>query len=103
ISPLQVTKSVTRRETTQRASRAPPLLSSLRECVPMTDAAYEAAVKETFETKPLLPVLMIDDEVPTCADLANGENEANRKKFAQKSRAVALYEAFSKRHMICDV
>ena len=69
----------------------------------MADAAYEAAVKETFETKPLRTVLMIDDEFPTFADLAHGEIEASRRQFAQKDRAVALYEAFQKRHMICDV
>ena len=69
----------------------------------MADAAYESAVKETFETKPLRTVLMIDDEFPTFADLAHGENDTNKKKFMQKGRAVALYEAFQKRHMICDV
>lgn len=69
----------------------------------MADAAYEAAVKETFETKPLRTVLMIDDEFPTFSDLARGESENNRKRFAQKDRAVALYDSFQKRHMICDV
>jgi hypothetical protein len=69
----------------------------------MVDAAYVAAVKETFETKPLRTVLMIDDEFPTLADLAEGETDLNRKKFAQKDRAVALYEAFRKNHMICDI
>ena len=38
----------------------------------MADVAYQAAVKETFETKPLRTVLMIDDEFPTFADLAHG-------------------------------
>jgi hypothetical protein len=69
----------------------------------MADAAYEAVVKETFETKPLRTVLMIDDEFPTFSDLARGETEQTKKRFAQKDRAVALYDAFQKRHMICDV
>ncbi|HXH42884.1 MAG TPA: response regulator receiver domain [Bradyrhizobium sp.] len=69
----------------------------------MADAAYEAVVKETFETKPLRTVLMIDDEFPSFSDLADGENEANEKRFRQKDRAVTLYRAFQKRHMICDV
>lgn len=69
----------------------------------MVDAAYEAVVKETFETKPLRTVLMIDDEFPTFSDLARGETEQTKKRFAQKDRAVALYDAFQKRHMICDV
>lgn len=69
----------------------------------MTDGAYQAAVKETFETKPLRTVLMIDDEFPTFADLAVGENDTNSKRFKQKPRAVALYEGFRARQMICDV
>jgi Response receiver domain len=69
----------------------------------MADAGYEAVVKETFETKPLRTVLMIDDEFPTFSDLALGETEQTKKRFAQKDRAVALYNAFQKRHMICDV
>jgi len=69
----------------------------------MADAAYESAVKNTFETKPLRTVLMIDDEFPTFADLARGETEETSKRFVQKERAVALYEAFQKSHMICDV
>lgn len=69
----------------------------------MADAAYEAVVKETFETKPLRTVLMIDDEFPTFADLARGESDENRKRFRQKDRAVALYESFQRLHMICDV
>jgi len=69
----------------------------------MTDAAYRDVVKETFETKPLRTVLMIDDEFPTFSDLAEGETEANKKRFKQKDRAVALYRSFQKRHMICDV
>ncbi|MGR9272898.1 response regulator receiver domain (plasmid) [Rhizobium leguminosarum] len=67
----------------------------------MPDAAYEAAVKETFETKPLRAVLMIDDEFPTFGDLARGRDET--KKFKQADRALALYEGFRKRDMICDV
>src|ERR1700735_4796242 len=69
----------------------------------MADAAYEAVVKETFETKPLRTVLMIDDEFPTFADLARGETPDTTKRFSQKDRAVALYEAFQRGHMICDV
>jgi len=69
----------------------------------MADAAYEAVVKETFETKPIRTVLMIDDEFPTFADLARGESDENRKRFRQKDRAVALYEAFQRLHLICDV
>ncbi|SCB50393.1 response regulator receiver domain [Rhizobium multihospitium] len=67
----------------------------------MPDAAYEAAVKETFETKPLRAVLMIDDEFPTFGDLARGKDDT--KKFKQADRALALYEGFRKRDMICDV
>ena len=69
----------------------------------MADAAYEAAVKNTFETKPLRTVLLIDDEFPTFADLVRGETDATKKKFAQKDRAFGLYEGFRKRRMICDV
>lgn len=69
----------------------------------MADAAYEAVVKETFETKPLRTVLMIDDEFPTFSDLAQGETPENEKRFRQKDRALALYRSFQKRHMICDV
>jgi hypothetical protein len=69
----------------------------------MADAAYEAVVRETFETKPIRTVLMIDDEFPTFADLARGEGDENRKRFRQKDRAVALYEAFQRLHLICDV
>lgn len=67
----------------------------------MADGAYEAAVKETFETKPLRTVLMIDDEFPTFSDLAAGTTD--EKKFREKDRAVALYEGFRTRQMICDV
>lgn len=66
----------------------------------MADTTYEAAVKETFETKPLRTVLMIDDEFPTFADLARG---GEGKHFNQKERALALYEGFRLRQMICDV
>ncbi len=70
----------------------------------MADPAYEAVVKTTFETKPLRTVLMIDDEFPKYSDLAAEETGAEAKRFRDKDRAVALYEAFSeKRHMICDV
>ena len=69
----------------------------------MADAAYEKAVETTFETKPLRTVLLIDDEFPTFSDLSRGETEENRKKFAQKDRALGLYEGFRNRHMICDV
>ncbi|MHB8268061.1 response regulator receiver domain [Bradyrhizobium sp.] len=69
----------------------------------MADDAYEAVVKDTFETKPLRTVLMIDDEFPTFADLAHGETKETEKRFRQKARAVALYGSFQKRHMICDV
>ena len=69
----------------------------------MADAEYEAAVKTTFETKPLRTVLLIDDEFPTFADLAHGETPENRKKFAQKDLALGLYEGFRDRQMICDV
>jgi hypothetical protein len=66
----------------------------------MADELYEAAVKETFETKPLRTVLMIDDEFPSFADLARGEGE---RQFPQKDLALALYEGFRARHMVCDV
>lgn len=69
----------------------------------MSDVAYQDVIKETFETKPLRTVLMIDDEFPTYADLAEGETEKNKKRFKQKDRAISLYRAFQKRHMICDV
>lgn len=68
----------------------------------MVDDAYKEAVRETFETKPLKTVLLIDDEFPTFSDLARGKTEDNKKKFAQKDRALNLYEGFNKRHMICD-
>ena len=69
----------------------------------MADAAYEGVVNDTFEKKPLRTVLMIDDEFPTFSDLARGKTEETKKRFEQQDRAVALYEAFQKRHMICDV
>ena len=65
----------------------------------MANADYEFAVKETFENKPLRTVLMIDDEFPTFADLAAGENEGNKKRFRQKDRALKLYQSFRKRRM----
>ena len=68
----------------------------------MADAAYEAAVKTTFETKPLRTVLLVDDEFPTFSDLVRGERPGDRN-FAQKDRAFGLYEGFRKRRMICDV
>ena len=68
----------------------------------MVDIAYAEAVKETFETKPLKTVLLIDDEFPTFSDLARGKTEDNENKFAQKDRALNLYEGFHKRRMICD-
>ena len=69
----------------------------------MASAAYEKAVKETFEAKPLRTVLLIDDEFPTFADLAAGETDQNRSRFRQKNRAVNLYCGFRSRDMICDV
>jgi len=69
----------------------------------MADAAYEAAVKETFETKPLRTVLMIDDEFPSFTDLATGETKENAQRFRQKPLAEALYRGFKKCHMICDI
>jgi hypothetical protein len=69
----------------------------------MADPAYEAVVRETFETKPLRTVLMIDDEFPTFSDLATGETDENRRRFRQKPLATALYEGFKKCHMICDI
>lgn len=67
----------------------------------MAEGAYAAAVRETFEVKPLRTVLMIDDEFPTFADLAN--TEEGKKVFAQTDRALALYKGFKSRHMVCDV
>ncbi|WAC28786.1 response regulator receiver domain [Ancylobacter sp. SL191] len=67
----------------------------------MADGAYAAAVKETFETKPLRTVLMIDDEFPSLADMIKGEDGTS--KFKQKDRALTLYEGFRARHMICDI
>ena len=69
----------------------------------MANTAYEKAVKETFEAKPLRTVLLIDDEFPTFADLAVGEIDRNGRKFRQKDRAVDLYRGFRARDMICDV
>jgi hypothetical protein len=69
----------------------------------MPDPAYEAAVKATFETKPLRTVLMIDDEFPNLSDLAAGATDATAKRFRQKDLAVALYDAFRKNDMLCDV
>ena len=68
----------------------------------MADAAYEAAVKKAFVTNPLRSVLLIDDEFPTFSDLACGETKENKKKFAQKDRALGLYQGFRSRQMICD-
>lgn len=67
----------------------------------MADGAYAAAVKETFETKPLRTVLMIDDEFPTFADLATDDEE--KTVYPQTARALALYKGFKARHMVCDV
>lgn len=67
----------------------------------MVDLAYQTAVKETFETKPLRTVLMIDDEFPTFADLGRGNDGSN--KFKQTDRAIVLYEGFRQRQMICDI
>jgi len=67
----------------------------------MAEGAYAAAVKETFEVKPLRTVLMIDDEFPTFADLADADE--GKKVFAQTDRALALYKGFKSRHMVCDV
>lgn len=69
----------------------------------MADAAYEAAVKATFETKPLRTVLMIDDEFPTFSDLALGPTGETEKRFKQKELAVKLYDAFRKNDMLCDI
>lgn len=67
----------------------------------MPEGDYAAAVKETFETKPLRTVLMIDDDFPTFADLAS--TEPNKKIYSQADRALALYKGFKARHMVCDV
>jgi len=67
----------------------------------MVDGGYAAAVKETFETKPLRTVLMIDDEFPSLSDVIRGIDDS--KKFRQRERALALYEGFRRRQMICDV
>lgn len=69
----------------------------------MADALYEAAVKSTFETKPLRTVLMIDDEFPTFSDLADSSQDGSSKRFKQKDLAVKLYSAFRKNHMLCDI
>lgn len=69
----------------------------------MADATYEAAVKATFETKPLRTVLMIDDEFPTLSDLATGPSDATESRFRQRDLAVALYDAFRKNDMLCDI
>ena len=68
----------------------------------MVDKSYVEAVKETFEKKPLKTVLLIDDEFPTFSDLVRGETVDNKNKFAQKDRALNLYEGFHNRHMLCD-
>lgn len=69
----------------------------------MADAAYEAAVKNTFEKKPLRTVLMIDDEFPTYTDLAAGYSEERDKVFRQKDVADKLYASFRKNNMLCDI
>lgn len=69
----------------------------------MADPAYEAAVKSTFEDKPLRTVLMIDDEFPTYNDLAAGYSHEKEKVFRQKDLADKLYAAFRKNNMLCDV
>jgi hypothetical protein len=67
----------------------------------MPEGAYAAAVKETFEVKPLRTVLMIDDEFPTFADLAT--TDVDKKVYGQTDRALVLYKGFKARHMVCDV
>ena len=69
----------------------------------MASTAYEEAVIETFGTKPLRTVLLIDDEFPTFVNLAEGEAEEGEQKFKQKDRAVDLYRGFRDRDLICDV
>lgn len=72
----------------------------------MGDASYEAAVKSTFETKPLRTVLMIDDEFPTLADmseLVSGVRQQEDPRFRQKDLAISLYNAFRKNDMLCDI
>ncbi|MCR6659732.1 MAG: response regulator receiver domain [Asticcacaulis sp.] len=67
----------------------------------MADGAYEQAVRDTFELKPLRTVLMIDDQFPTYSDLMAGDDGSD--KFKQKDTALALYKDFRRLHMICDV
>ena len=72
-----------------------------KECRRMLDGGYAAAVRETFETKPLRTVLMIDDEFPNLSDVIRGISDT--KKFNQRDRAAVLYDGFRARNMICDV
>jgi len=65
----------------------------------MAEGDYAAAVKQTFETRPLRTVLMIDDQFPTYANLLESGDE----EFKESDRALALYQGFKARHMVCDV
>lgn len=69
----------------------------------MADAHYEAAIKETFETKPLRTVLMIDDQFPTFGEIARAQESSVASSFREIDTAVALYESFRERHMLCDI
>jgi CheY-like chemotaxis protein len=68
----------------------------------MPDADYRAVVQETFITKPLRTVLMIDDQFPSFSDLATPGSKA-AETYAQTELAKALYDGFHKRHMLCDI
>jgi hypothetical protein len=62
---------------------------------------YADAVKQTFRSRALRTVLLIDDQFPTYADLL--ENRDQLDQFSEAPRALALYRLFSSHHMPCDV
>jgi len=62
---------------------------------------YAEAVKQTFRSRALRTVLLIDDQFPTYADLL--ETPAELDQFSEAPRALALYRLFNSHHMPCDV
>lgn len=68
--------------------------------VPQIDS-YAEAVKETFRSRALRTVLLIDDQFPSYADALEGADYLER--FKETPRALRLYRMFKSRHMPCDV
>lgn len=62
---------------------------------------YAEAVKETFRSRALRTVLLIDDQFPTYADVLAGGARLNT--FTETARALRLYRMFKSRHMPCDI